>query len=347
MNEIVDRPLSVISSFLDRGKSIIGDNAKPHLLAVALIAMATPVAATAQFVSGLAGGSGSTIGPGGALFVTEPVAGRISRVDPRTGQVTTFADGLPKLIPAVGIGGAMDVAFIGGTAYALVSLVGPDVGGTDVVGIYRVDGPNSFTVIADIGTFAIMNPPVPAFFVPSGVQYALETYRGGFLVTDGHHNRVLSVTRHGDVSEFMTFDNIVPTGLDVSGNTVYMSEAGPTPHNPEDGKLVSFGPKSSSAKEVAAGARLAVDVEFGRGRTLFALSQGVWDGVAAGSPALPFTGALFEVRSNGELRLVASQVDRPTSMEIIGNTAYIVTLAGQIWKINDIAGPPYGRSRRR
>ena len=30
------------------------------------------------------------------------------------------------------------------TAYALVTLVGPDVGGSDVDGIYRVDGPDSF-----------------------------------------------------------------------------------------------------------------------------------------------------------------------------------------------------------
>ena len=49
----------------------------------------------------------------------------------------------------------MDVAFIGKTAYALVTLVGPDVGGSDVVGIYRVDGPDSFTVIADIGAFSL------------------------------------------------------------------------------------------------------------------------------------------------------------------------------------------------
>lgn len=35
--------------------------------------------------SGLEGASGSTVGPGGALFVTEGAAGRISRIDPRTG----------------------------------------------------------------------------------------------------------------------------------------------------------------------------------------------------------------------------------------------------------------------
>src|SRR6187402_2154562 len=95
-------------------------------------------------VTGLEGATGSTIGPGGALYVTEGAAGRISRVDPDTGTITTFATGLPPSI--VGIGGAMDVTFIGGTAYVLVTLVGADVGGADVVGIYRVDGPDSFTV---------------------------------------------------------------------------------------------------------------------------------------------------------------------------------------------------------
>jgi hypothetical protein len=192
-------------------------------LAAAVVAIMTPLDATVASLSaagtptllssGLEGGSGSTIGPGGALYVTEAIAGRISRVDPATGAVTTFASGLPERIAPTG--GAMDVVFIGSTAYALVTLVGPDVGGNDVVGIYRVDGPDTFTVIADIGAFSLANPPDTDFFVPTGVQYAIEAYRGGFLVTDGHHNRVLHVTRDGLVSEFMAFGNIVPTGLAV------------------------------------------------------------------------------------------------------------------------------------
>lgn len=295
-------------------------------------------------VSGLKGASGSTIGPGGALFVTEGAAGDVSRVDLRTGNVATYASGLPPSI--IGIGGATDVAFIGATAYVLVTLVGPDVGGSDVVGIYRVDGPNSFTVIADIGTFSMENPPDTDFFVPTGVQYAIQVFRGEFLVTDGHHNRVLRVTRDGRISEFMTFGNIVPTGLEVSGKTVYMAEAGPVPHEPEDGKVVSFGPKASTAKEVASGARLLVDVEFGRGRKLYALSQGVWDGVAEGSPALPFTGSLVEVNGDGSFSIVKDGLDRPTSVELVRNTAYVVSLAGQIWKIDDVGSPSYGQRRR-
>ena len=81
----------------------------------------------------------------------------------RPGQITTFASGLPTAIPVVGIGGAIDVAFIGKTAYVLVTLVGSDVGGSDVDGIYRVDGPDSFTVVADIGAFAVANPPTIPF----------------------------------------------------------------------------------------------------------------------------------------------------------------------------------------
>ena len=177
-----------------------------------------------------------------------------------------------SIIP--GLGGTTDVAFIGGTAYALVTVVGPDVGGSDVVGIYRIDGPDSFTVVADIGAFALSNPPGFPVDIPTGVQYALQTYRGGFLVTDGHHNRVYRVTRDGEVSELIAFGNIVPTGLETRGNTIYMAEAGPVPHDPADGKVVSFEPKSPTATEVASGAPLLVDVEFGRGRDLFALSQG-------------------------------------------------------------------------
>lgn len=320
-------------------------------------AMITPFAASAappsegpnatSLVTGLQELQGSTVGPGGALFVTAPLTGSIWRVDPKTGTVTLFASGLPARIPdPYFIGsGVVDVAFIGGTAYALVTGVGPDLEGDDVVGIYRVDGPNSFTIVADLGAFSVANPPATDFFVPTGFQYAIETFRGGFLVTDGHHNRVLWVTRDGEITELATFGNVVPTGLAVSGNSIYVSQAGPIPHKPEDGRVVVFEPKSTTATEVAAGARLAVDVEFGRGRTLYALSQGFWDGPYEGAPAQPNTGALMRVNGDGTLTTVVGGLDRPTSVEIIKNTAYVVTLAGEILKIDNISAPPYGVSR--
>ena len=204
------------------------------------------------------------------------------------------------------------------------------------MGIYRVDGPDSFTVIADIGAFALANPPSTPFDVPTGLQFALDTYRGGFLVTDGHHNRVLQVTLDGTITELIGFGNIVPTGLALSGNTVYMAEAGPVPHLPEDGKVVSFRTKVPVATELASGASLLVDVEFGRGHRLYALSQGEFGGGPAGSPALPDTGALVSVNHDGTLAVLADRLNLPTSMEFIKDTAYVVTLTGEIWKIDGV-----------
>jgi hypothetical protein len=324
------------------------------MLAAALIAMITPSAASVRrpcegptatrLVTGLVeGAKGSTIGPDGALYVTEGAAGRISRADPQTGDITTFASGLPPAI--ISIGGPIDVTFIDNVAYVLVTLVSPDVGGSHVDGIYRVDGPDSFTVVADIGAFNLANPPPTPFDVPTGLQYALQTFRGGFLVTDGHLNRVLRVTLDGEITVSIQFDNIVPTGLEVRGNTIYMAEAGPVPHLPQDGKVVSFGPNSPTATEVASGAPLLVDVEFGGGR-LYALSQGIFPvGSPPATPALPNTGELVKVNRDGNFTVITDGLDRPTSLEFIGNTAYVVTLTGEIWKIHGVSCRPYGMSR--
>jgi hypothetical protein len=125
-----------------------------------------------------------------------------------------------------------------------------------------------------------------------------------------------------------------------------MAEAGPVPHQPQDGKVVSFGPKSTSATEVASGASLLVDVEFGRGRQLYALSQGPGvPGAAAGSPAQPNSGSLVEVNGDGTLTVILDDLNLPSSLEFIGTTAYVVTLTGEIWKIDGFAAPPFGGSR--
>lgn len=302
-------------------------------------ASATLVAS--PLVTGLQGASGSAIGPGGALFVTEGAVGRLSRVDLKTGAVTTHASGLPASL--IGIGGAIDVEFIGQTPYVLVTLVGSDLGGSSVVGIYRIDGPNAFTIIADIGAFNLANPPATQFDVPTGLQYSMEHWRGGFLVADGHLNRVLYVTLDGEISVFRAFGNIVPTGLAVRGNTIYMAEAGPTPHLPEDGRVVSFGPTSAGVTELASGGRLLVDVEIGRGNTLFALGQGDWAGAGPGAPANPFTGALYEVNANGTLTELLGGLNLPTSLELVGTTAYIVTLSGEVMVVEGVGEPPFGR----
>lgn len=288
-------------------------------------AVAAPTAGE-LLASGLQGSIGGAIGPDGALYVPEGATGEITRIDPATGAKSTFAGGLP---PAP-FGGAIDVAFIGSTAYALVTLV-------DVSGIYRMDDADSFTVIADLGAFSSSHLPPYPVDVPTGVQFALEPIDGGFLVSDGHHNRILQVTLGGEITELISFGNVVPTGLAVSGDTVYMTEIGAIPHVPADGKVISFELNAPRTENVASGVSMVVDVEFGPGGDLYALSQGDSPGeVAPASPAAPTSGKLLRVNNDGTFTVLVDALDLPTTLEFAGDTALIVTLNGEVWRISDV-----------
>jgi hypothetical protein len=116
-----------------------------------------------------------------------------------------------------------------------------------------------------------------------------------------------------------------------------MGEAGPIPHLPETGRLIRFTPRSP-ATELASGASLIVDVELGRCRQLYALSQGDWTLAPTpdneGKPAAPNTGRLLRVKRNGSFASVVDNLDRPTSLELVGDTAFVVTLTGKVLRID-------------
>jgi hypothetical protein len=39
---------------------------------------------------------------------------------------------------------------------------------------------------------------------------------------------------------------------------------------------------------------------------------------------------------------IVDMLDRPTSMEIIGDTAYVVMLTGEVWKVDNLSGQGHG-----
>jgi hypothetical protein len=295
--------------------------------------------------------TGSTIGPGRALYVTDGAAGAVLRINRGSGRVSPYAGGLPpKAFQGVDIGGPVDVAFAGRRAYVLVTLVSGTILGEPPEpfgdpeaenGLYRIERDGSHTLVADLGQWSVDNPPEPAFFVDTGVHFALEPYRGGFLVTDGHHNRVLWVDRHGSIHELATFGNVVPTGLETAFGRVFVTQMGPIPHLPEDGKVIALR-RGREPREVAGGASMLIDVERGPHGKLYALSQGQWDGIGEGSRALPDTGRLLVVGRHGELTPVVDRdgqelvLDRPTSVEFVGATAYVVSVTGDVYRVDGL-----------
>jgi hypothetical protein len=137
---------------------------------------------------------------------------------------------------------------------------------------------------------------------------------------------------------------VVPIGLALRGNTVYIGQAGPIPHVPEDSRVFSFTLQSLTPTELASAAGLEdigllVDLEFGPGGTLYGLLQGFWDGPFEGAPAQPNTGALVRVNPDGTFTVIVDGLNQPTSFEFIGNTAYVVSLAGEVWRIENLPAP--------
>ena len=118
-----------------------------------------------------------------------------------------------------------------------------------------------------------------------------------------------------------------------------MAEAGPVPHLPETGKIVALGPPTRRPIEVAAGAPLLVDVEIGAHGTLYGLSQGSWDWPNvpenAGLPATRHTGALVKA-THGHFTSVLGGIDQPTSIELVGDTAFVVTFTGTVIRIDNV-----------
>jgi len=118
--------------------------------------------------------------------------------------------------------------------------------------VYRIDGLIGSPVIADIGAWSIAHPPKKDFFIPSGVQFALEPTvvvpRHG-----RHQHRVPAVRLNGKVSQRLAFGELVPDRAGTEGRRVFMAEAGPVPHLPRHGRIVTFAPGSRPAHLVASG----------------------------------------------------------------------------------------------
>ena len=176
--------------------------------------------------------------------------------------------------------------------------------------------------------------------MPSGVQFALQPVADGFLVSDGHLNRVLHVSSDGEITQRIQFGNIVPTGLEVVRGRVFMAEAGPVPHLPATGKVVSFplNAPRPHAHRIASGYSLLVDVESGpRWAALRAVAGRLAGRRPTASPALPDSGELLLVRQNGSFKVLVDELDLPTSLDFVGHTAFITTLNGEVWKITNVS----------
>jgi hypothetical protein len=348
-----------------------------HLLATAVLSAAValsfaqvgsaqeggpPPSAGTKIAEGLLSTTGATIGPDGALYVAEAgtggdimvtpppdaspdeppptfgLTGRVSRIDPETGERTTAGSGLPSLGGPEGAGGAADVAFMGNAMYVLVTGGANYLGQEDWPnGIYRVNGDN-VDLIADISQFNDDNPVTFPDAAPGGNPLAMDVRGNEFFVTDGNYNRILRVQTNGDISIVHSFDNVVPTGIEAgTSGPLLITQFGPFPETPENSFVISVALPSGTATQVATGFTSMIDVENGPGGT-YVLQFGTTESDPEGDP---FSGKILRLQGNTLTPLVTGFM-LPTSLDFSGDTAYVTTLLGEVWQIENFSSvtPP-------
>jgi hypothetical protein len=277
--------------------------------------------------------------------------GRISRVDPDTGARTTVADGLPSNA-SVEMGeavGPTDVAFIGDQLYYLQTHGGEDWGFPDnPTGVYRVEDDGDVTLIADIGKFNI-DDPVPDVtdgvqqdIEPGGNPYLMTVRNGAFYVVDGNQNQIMRITTGGSITRIATFDgHPVSTGITFpeSGGPFYVSYLGQGPFLPANGKVVTVPASGGAPTEIASGASMLTDVQFGPDGELYALQFN--DTVAAGEAFFaPGTGRVLLVNDDGTFSPIVTGLSFATAMTFDDDTAYISNFGigpGSIIKVENFS----------
>ncbi|HXK34000.1 MAG TPA: ScyD/ScyE family protein [Dehalococcoidia bacterium] len=310
--------------------------------------------------SGLVTQGGSVLGPDGALYVAEqgsggdteltapPGAGlegvdirfgltaQITRIDTATGEKSVAAAGLPSVTfdgePA---GGPIDVAFLDGDLHYLTTGSADALGATDWPnGVYRVEDDGSSTLVANISEFNNDNPVDFEDAMPGGNPFAFDVRGDGFIVTDGNYNRVLRVDGDGTISILAAFGNVVPTGLEASSGPILMTQLGPFPHDPADGKVVQIGFPSGSVSELASGFSQLIDVQVGPNGNIYVLQFGDQPESPESEEGPP--GRLL-ILQNGQLLPLVEDVIIPVSLNISGDTAFITSLTGSVWRIDGLS----------
>jgi len=312
-----------------------------------------PPSAGTKIAEGLQGTIGAAVGPDGALYVAEagtggdieltpppdfppdePVptfglTGRVSRIDPETGERTTVASGIGSIGGPDGAGGAVDVAFMGDDMFVLTTGSADAFGQEDWPnGIYRADG-TDIELVANISEFNDANPVDFPDAAPGGNPFALDVRGNEFFVTDGNYNRILRVTSAGAISILHAFDNVVPTGLETgSSGPILMTQFSAFPHTADTSFVVSVAVPTGTDATIAGGFAQLIDVENGPGGT-YALQFGSTDTSPEGDP---FSGKILTL-ANGELSPLVTGFMLPTSLDFSGDTAYVTTLLGEVWQI--------------
>jgi hypothetical protein len=291
--------------------------------------------------SGLINPRGFTFAPDGALVVAEsgavpegfvapfgpptpmfrPVTtttGRVSRVDPATGERTTLADGLPSSAGSFGDTlGPSSVAYLGSDLYVSIS-AGPVHGWPNYPsGVYKVNSDGSVRPVANLDAFNAKNPVA---FVPPDDEisnpYDMVAADGALWITDGNRNQVYKVAPDGAISRAadLSVGHSITTGITTTpaGNVVLV-ELTAVPYVEGSGRIMRLN-AAGDVVQIARATTAATGVAAVDDDTIFVVEHSV----SLGQPPFlaPDTGRLARLTADGNLETIAGGLKFPTIARI-------------------------------
>ena len=269
-----------------------------------------------------------------------PTGGRISKIDPSSGDRTTVVDNLPTSVGTNADGspadifGPADVAFIGNTLYVLQSGAGCGHGvPSSTNGIYRINSDGSHTLIADLGAWSVAHPGAnnePDDYTPEGNWYSMVVAENNFYALEPNHGNFVKVSLAGNIQEVVDISasqgHIVPTALAYKGNFL-VGDLGVFPITGIS-SVFKITP-SGTLKKIATGFSAIVGLVADKNSNIYVLEM------TADNPfPTPGAGRIRKITANGTIEDVITGLNLPTSMEMGPDGNLYVTDWG--------FGPPLG-----
>jgi hypothetical protein len=282
------------------------------------------------------GGTNSTAGqctqvvPPLGPYTGAQTGGRISKVV--NGQRVTVNDKFPSNQTTAATGnltsGVADIAWLGGTLYALTAGAGCSHGVANTVnGIYRVNGNNTPTLVANLSAFQMANPTAvvkPGDFEPDGTWYSMMARGGALYAVEPNHGELDRITTSGQISRVADISasqgHIVPTVIAAHGN-FYVANLDTFPIE-GDSKVLKITP-SGYVTPVAFGLSAVLGIAFDGRDRMYVLEMTV------GQPGpTPGFGDIVRIDPSGKKTIVLSGLNLPSGMTMGPDGALYVSVWG-------------------
>ena len=282
------------------------------------------------------GGTNSTAGqctqvvPPLGPYTGAQTGGRISKVV--NGQRVTVNDKFPSSQTTAATGnltsGVADIAWIGGTLYALTAGAGCSHAVANTVnGIYRVNGNNTPTLVANLSAFQMANPTAvvkPGDFEPDGTWYSMMARGGALYAVEPNHGELDRITTSGQISRVADISasqgHIVPTVIAAHGN-FYVANLDTFPIE-GDSKVLKITP-SGYVTPVAFGLSAVLGIAFDSRDRMYVLEMTV------GQPGpTPGFGDIVRIDPSGKKTIVLSGLNLPSGMTMGPDGALYVSVWG-------------------